>query len=564
MSVKTEFGIDLKSKLVEGIDIVNKPVSSTLGPSGRTVLIENPDGSIKITKDGVSVAQSISTLEDPVANIGAQLLKQVSQKAADKAGDGTTTATLLAAVMVKEGVKTISQGSNPVEVKLGIDRAVRKVVDHLKGMSRDIGSEEQIQQVATISSNNDEQIGKLITQALSKAGVDGIVTIEESKTGETNLEVVEGIHFDRGFKSPYFVTDNNLLQAILEKPLILLYDDIIMSAKQLLPFLQYTGTKRVPLLIIAKDIDGEALATCLFNKQNGAIKVAAVKAPGFGDRQKDMLEDIAILTGATVISKERGELLEKIPNPIPDGILGEARLVTVSKDSTTIIDTKGDIVKIKERLQSIKTQIDNAKSHFEIEQLQQRLGRMVGGVSIINVGGLSEVEMKEKKDRVDDALHATKAAIAEGVVPGGGMALINCLDAIKDEDYPTTDQKLGAEIVRKALKAPFRQILENAGVEEPYSILADIRSEISDVYNQPFDNDRPDQRLADWEGYNVKTKRLENFLHSGVLDPTKVTRTALENAASVAGTVLTTESVIYTIKTNESKADDGPDMSQYM
>lgn len=553
MSVNTEFGNELKVKLVKGMETLNKSVSSTLGPSGRNVLIENPDGSIQVTKDGVTVAKSFDKLEDSTENIGAQLLKQVAIKSADKAGDGTTTSTLLATVIVKEGISRIVAGTNPVEVKKGIDKAVKAVVSSLKTISREISTKEQITQVATVSANNDPEIGKLIAAALNKVGPDGLVTIEEIKDGgETNLETVEGMQFDRGFKSPYFVTDNETMSAILEKPRILIYDGRITTAKQIIPFLSHTAPKGIPLLIIAEDVDAEALGTLLVNKARSGMKVCAVRAPGFGDTRKEILQDIAIITGGTVLSHEQGHLLEKFSDKgdIPTGILGEARMANVTRDQTTLIDGKGDIIKIQSRLEEVKVQIDKAKSHYDRQKLQDRLGKMLGGVAIINVGGISEVEIKEKKDRVDDSLHATKAAIQEGVVPGGGMALMNSLSAIVDSDYDNPDQLIGANIIRKAIKAPFNKILENAGIDNPYEILQTIKSI------------NPENDI--WEGYNVKTNQYENFLHTGVLDPTKVTRTALENAASVAGVILTTESVVYTKKDVKEKAQDFGDMSNFM
>lgn len=570
MSVNTEFGNDLKIKLVQGMEILNKSVSSTLGPSGRNVLIENPDGTIQVTKDGVTVAKSFDKLEDSTQNIGAQLLKQVSIKAADKAGDGTTTATLLATTIVREGIKVIQPGSNPVEVKKGLDKAVKAVVSSLKAISREISSQEQITQVATVSANNDPEIGKLIATALQKVGHDGLVTIEEIKDGgETNLESVEGMQFDRGYKSPYFVTDNESMSAILPKSRVLICADRIDTGKQMLPFLEYISKLGIPLLIVADDFGDDAVGTLLVNKTRAGLKVCAVRAPGYGDTKKEILQDIAVITGGTVLSRELGYNLDKLPKDIViEDVLGEARMINVTRDQTTIIDGKGDIKAINSRLEEIKVQVDKSKSHYETEKLQERLAKMIGGVAIINVGGVSEVEIKERKDRVDDSLHATKAAIAEGIVPGGGMALINCLDAIVDSDYDNSDQLAGANIIRKALKAPFNKILENAGIDNPYEILQNIKSgefdensSLQDLLHEQEDPDyvAPEQ---EWKGYNVKTGEYENFLYSGVLDPTKVTRTALENAASVAGVILTTESVVYT-KKEEKKVDEGFDMNQF-
>lgn len=551
MTNKTLSGQESKNKLLEGIKIINDAVSITLGPAGRNVLIENEDGTIRITKDGVTVANSLKKLDDPISNMGVQLIKQVANKSADKAGDGTTTSTLLATVLVQEGIKTITQGSNAVEVKKGIDKAVKIVVDKLKSISKDISSPDQIKQVATLSANNDAEIGSIIALALENAGVDGIVTIEESKTGETFLDKVEGMSLDRGYRSPYFVNDNTTMQAILEEPRILIYDGIINAGKELLPFWEYTATAGKPLLVISQDIDGEALATFLLNKTRGTIKGAAVKSPEFGERRTHILNDIAIVTGGKVLSRELGDRLENFAKPELklriDEVLGTCRLATVSKDTTTLIDGKGEKDKIENRLYELKEQIDKATSNFEIERLQERLAKMIGGVSIIHIGGASEVEMKERKDRVDDALHATKAAIEEGIVPGGGMALINCLDALVDNgNAEGNNEQLGFDIVRKALKAPFKKILENAGVEDHYRILADIKSMLPD----------DEAELFGWEGYNVKTGEYENFFKSGVLDPTKVTRNAIENAASVAGVILTTESVIYLEKSKEDEEGD--------
>jgi chaperonin GroEL len=526
--IKTEFGIELKKKLLVGIDIVNASVSSTLGPSGRNVLIRREDGSIHITKDGVTVAASITELEDEVENIGAQLLKQVAIKAADKVGDGTTTATLLATAMIREGIKSITQGCNPVSVKKGIDHAVKVVTGKLKEIAKDITGEEQIKQVATISANNDTEIGELIATAMDKVGMDGVVTIEESKTGETYLDTVEGIQFDRGYKSPFFVTDNNSMQAILEDPYILIYDDNLTTGKQLVPVLSAVNKLDRSLLIIARDIDGEALATLIVNKGRNIVKVCGVKAPEFGERRVHVLQDIATLTGGTLLSKDKGYDLTKMQN-FDVKLLGQARMVTVTKEQTTIIDGKGDVDAISNRIVEIKTQLDKADSNFDTQILQSRLAKMTGGVAVVYVGGASEVEMREKKDRVDDALHATRAAIEEGIVPGGGMALMRCVDSLQSLHIGEPDEILGVEIVEKAIQEPFRKILFNAGIEDFYRILHCIDAESKD----------------NWNGYNVKTGMYDNFLTIGVVDPVKVTRTALENAASIAGTVLTTESVVY-------------------
>lgn len=550
--IKTEFGTELKKKLLKGINKINDSVSSTLGPAGRNVIIRDADGSIKVTKDGVTVAKAFSKLEDPIEDIGAQMVKQVSIKSADKAGDGTTTSTLLATVMVREGIKVITQGSNAVEVKKGIDKAVSKVVEGLKSLSKNISSEDQIKQVATISANNDSEIGSLIATALDKVGTDGVVAIEESKTGETTLEVVEGMMFERGFKSPYFVTDNTAMQTVFEKPLIFLYDGRLSTTAHVLPVLQAAHSENLPLLVIAEDVENEALALLVVNKANNTIKVCAVKAPDFGDRRTAILEDIAILTGGTVVSPTKGHKVDKMKPDEFKAMFGKSRVVNVTSKDTTIIDGKGDIDKIEKRLSDLKSQIEIAKSNFEVEKLQERLSKLTGGVAIINVGGLSEVEMREKKDRVDDALHATKAALDQGIVPGGGMALINCKDFVKASyfDCENKDQELGVEIVEKALSAPFKVILFNAGIDNVYEILSKV--------NKKSDSSEDN---AKWFGYNAKTGEIENFFDSGILDPTKITRTAIENAASVAGTILTTESTVYFVG-DEKKEDI--DYSQFM
>ena len=547
--IKTEFGTELKNKLLVGINKLNSSVSSTLGPSGRNVIIREDDGVIKITKDGVTVARAFNKLEDPIEDIGAQMIKQVSIRSADKVGDGTTTSTLLATVIVSEGIKAITQGSNAVEVKKGIDKAVSAVVNQLKAMSQDISSEDQIKQVATISANNDTEVGTLIATALDKVGNDGVIAIEESKTGETELEVVEGMMIDRGFKSPYFVTNNSMMNAVLEKPLVFLYDGRISSTAQILPVLQAAAVENQPLLIIAEDIEGEALALLVVNKVNNVLKVCAVKAPDFGERRTHVLEDMAVLTGGTVVSATKGNKIDKMKKDEFTALFGKARMVTVTSKDTTIIDGKGTPEAIEQRLNDIRGQIDIAKSNFEVEKLQDRLSKLTGGVAIINVGGMSEVELKEKKDRVDDALHATKAALDQGIVPGGGMALINCIDAVKSAEYSNKDQELGAKIVEKALYAPFSTILANAGEENPYQILSNVKTNQKESMN-PL-----------WEGYNVKTSEYMDLLAAGVLDPTKVTRSAIENAASVAGTILTTDSTVYHV--GESKKED-IDYSQFM
>lgn len=533
------YGTELKNKLLQGLKKLNQAVSSTLGPGGRTVLIEDKMNGIKVTKDGVTVAKAFSKLEDEVENIGAQLVKQVSIKSANEAGDGTTTSTLLTTVMVEEGLKLIDQGSNPVEVKKGIDEVVKLVVEELKNLSQELDSEDQIKQVATISGNNDEEIGKLIATALDKVGREGIVSIEESKTGETTLEVVEGMQFDRGYKSPYFVTNNNTMQAVLEDAYILIYDGKINSANDLLQVLNKVNAENKSILLVAEDFGDEALATTIVNKMRGIIKACAVKAPEFGERKTLLLEDLAVITGGQVISKDKGHKLDKLTPDQLNTMLGKARIVNVEKEKTTIVDGKGSEEAIEARAEEIKVQLDKATSFYEKEKLQERLGKLIGGVAIINVGGNSEVEMKEKKDRVEDALFATKAAIAEGIIPGGGISLIRAFKNAVSKTFDwSTDKKIGVKIVSKACFEPFKKILLNAGNEYWHETLHEVQS--SDLSNS---------------SYNAKTAQVVDAYKEGLLDPAKVTRTALENAASVAGTILTTESVIFEKK--EDKEDDG-------
>ena len=541
----TVFGIDLKNKLLAGIKQLNHSVSSTLGPGGRTVLIKDRSGEVKVTKDGVTVAKSFHELEDQVEDLGAQLVKQVSIKSANEAGDGTTTSTLLAATMVEEGLKLINQGSNPVEVKKSIDYYVGEVVEQLRIISRDVASQDQIKQVATISANGDTEIGELISTAIEKVGREGIVTIEESKTGETSLEVVEGMQFDRGYKSPYFVTNNATMQAVLEDPYILIYDGRISTASELLNALAKVNTENKSLLIVAEDIGDEALATLIVNKMRGIVSVAAVKAPDFGERKTLILEDLAVLTGGTVISKDKGYKLDKLTPVQLSSFLGKARTVTVAKDTTTVVDGIGEVEKITARAEEIKEQIEKATSFYEKEKLQERLGKLIGGVAIISVGGNSDIEIKERKDRVEDALFATKAALVEGVVPGGGIALINAVMAVPfDVKNQTNNDFIGFDIVRKACYQPFKTILSNCGIEDYYSILRAV-ADAKNGTNVPT--------------YNAKTQNVVDANEAGLLDPTKVTRTALENAASVAGTILTTESVIFE-KKEEKKVDPTAEM----
>ena len=541
----TVFGTELKNKLLAGIKKLNQSVSSTLGPGGRTVLIKDQSGEVKVTKDGVTVAKSFHELEDQVEDLGAQLVKQVSIKSANEAGDGTTTATLLATTMVEEGLKLINQGSNPVEIKKLIDKYVGLVVEELKKISKDISTQEQIQQVATISANGDIEVGNLISTAIEKVGREGIVTIEESKTGETSLEVVEGMQFDRGYKSPYFVTNNTTMNASLSDPYILIYDGRITKAAELLNALSKVNSDNKPLLIVAEDIEDEALATLIVNKMRGIVSVAAVKAPDFGERRTLILEDLAILTGGTVISKDKGHKIDKLTPVQLVEMFGKARTINVAKETTTIVDGNGTVEAITARAEEIKEQIEKATSFYEKEKLQERLGKLVGGVAIISVGGNSDIEIKERKDRVEDALFATKAALVEGVVPGGGIALIQAVKAIPRPIFGY--EAIARDIVKKACEAPFKTILLNCGIEDYYSILREVQDSSTET------------NLAT---YNARTQRVVDAIEAGLLDPTKVTRTALENAASVAGTILTTESVIFEKKDDKKKQED-PNMGMY-
>jgi len=531
MSKIIEFGPEGREKLVKGIDTLADAVVSTLGPNGRNVVIEKEHGQVQSTKDGVTVAKHIS-LKDPIENLGVTLVKDASLKTADKAGDGTTTSTLLAREMIKGGLSHLNNGANAVEIKREIDRSVEDVIKVLKDkISEDISSEDQLEQVATVSANNDKEIGKLISTALDKVGDEGIVHIEESKSGETYLETVEGMQFDRGFKSPYFVTDNNTMTSTLSDVSVLIADHKFTSVKELLPILEGVAKQAKSLLIIAEDIDHEALATLIVNKQRGTLNVCAVKAPDFGDRRKLILEDIAIMTGGVVFDKSKGMKLDKFSWDW----FGEARTATIGKDKTTIIDGKGDEEAINSRASELANQVEGSESEFEREQLQSRLAKMCGGVSIIHVGGRNETEMNEKKDRVDDALHATKAAIEEGIVPGGGSALLYARESINNNS-------IGAEIVYKACGKPFEQILINAGHD---SVEAQMLGRYSLV----------ESGNSTWAGYNIKTDKVVDMKESGIIDPTKVTRVALENAAAVAGTVLLTECIVV----NEPK-DDKPQM----
>lgn len=523
MRKQVTLGSEAREKLMEGIDILADAVVSTMGPNGRNVLIENNGAWPLSTKDGVTVAESI-WVDGHIQDTGAQMVKQASVKTAKKAGDGTTTSTLLAREMVKSGLKHLNNGENAVEIKRGIDKAVAQVIACLQSNSEDISSEEQLEQVATISANNDVEIGKLIATAIEKVGRDGVVHIEESKSGDTYLETVEGMQFDRGYKSHFFVTDNNTMSCNLEDVYILIADHKFTQVKELLPILEGVSTTNKSLLIIAEDIENEALATLIVNKARGTLKVAAVKAPDFGDRRKLILEDIATLTGGIVFDKDKGMKLDKFSWDW----FGKARAVTIGKETTTIVDGKGSEDAINDRVENLQSQIEQSTTPYATEQLQNRLAKMVGGVSIIHVGGATETEMLEKKDRVDDALNATKAALEEGIVPGGGAALLYARGNILFADG---ESNIGAGVVYKACGKPFEQILVNAGYEEVKSlILADT------LINSGDDNI--------WTGYNLKTESMVDMKEAGIIDPTKVTRSALENAASVAGTILLTECVI--------------------
>jgi len=541
MSKQIVFNQDAKTKLLKGVIKLSDAVTCTLGPNGRNVIIDNAGENPVSTKDGVTVARSIE-LENPIENIGAQLLKQAAIKTADLAGDGTTTTTLLAATMIADGFNAIKAGSNAVEVKRGIEQATKEVIAQIKEISKDITSDEQIKQVAVISANGDEEIGALISEAMQAVGVDGVVTVEESRIGETSLEIVEGIQIDKGYKSLYFVTNNDTMTATLNNPKILLYNGRLTQVKELLPLLNSLSQSSDELLVIAEDIDGEALSTLLVNKMRGILKAVVVKAPDFGDRRLHILEDIATVTGGQVISPEKGMKLEKFNSDW----LGSARLVTVAKETTTIVDGKGNIEEIEQRIDDLKHQIDNAKSIFEREKLQERLGKLSGGVAVINIGAPTEVEMREKKDRVDDALHATKAALQEGILPGGGVALVHARQVLADKKYDNVDLDLGRDIVYRACTSPFLKILSNAGYENLESF--GIVNRLSDVSSE--------------HGYNLKTKTINNLINDGIIDPTKVTRLALENAVSVAGTILITESIVYN-KPEDKKSEQPIDTGMY-
>ena len=532
MAKDIKFDIEAREGLKRGIDALANAVKVTLGPKGRNVIISKSFGSPQVTKDGVSVAKEIE-LEDALENMGAQMVKEVASKTNDLAGDGTTTATVLAQAIVKEGLKNVASGANPMDLKRGIDKAVVKIVEHLAKQAKEVGSSsEKIKQVASISANNDETIGELIAQAFEKVGKEGVITVEEAKGTDTYVDVVEGMQFDRGYLSPYFVTDSEKMVAELDRPYILLYDKKISTMKDLLPVLEPVAQSGKPLLIIAEDIDGEALATLVVNKLRGTLRIAAVKAPGFGDRRKAMLEDIAILTGGTVIAEERGFTLE---NATID-MLGTAERVSIDKDNTTIVNGAGKSEDIKARAAQIKAQIENTTSDYDREKLQERLAKLSGGVAVLYIGAASEVEMKEKKDRVDDALHATRAAVEEGIVAGGGIALLRAKNALAKIKPVNADEETGIKIILKALEAPLRTIVENAGVEGSVSV-----SKVLESSREAF-------------GYNAKSGQYTDMFRAGIIDPKKVTRVALENAASVAGMILTTECALVDIKDDKAAA----------
>ncbi len=520
MAKEIFFSTDARDKIKKGVDKLANAVKVTLGPKGRNVIIDKKFGAPTVTKDGVSVAKEIE-LNEPIENMGAQLVKEVASKTADDAGDGTTTATVLAQSIFAHGIKNVAAGANPMDLKRGIDKAVIAVVADLQSQSKAIKGSDEIAQVATVSANNDHEVGGMISAAMDKVGKDGVITVEEAKGTETDVKTVEGMQFDRGYLSPYFVTNTEKMEAELESPYILIHDKKISAMKDLLPVLEATAQTGKPLLIIAEDIDGEALATLVVNKIRGSLKVAAVKAPGFGDRRKAMLEDIAVLTGGTVISEERGYKLESATIDY----LGTAEKINIDKDNTTIVNGAGKAADIKARIGQIKQQIENTTSDYDKEKLQERLAKLAGGVAILYIGAATEVEMKEKKDRVDDALHATRAAVQEGIVAGGGVALVRAINALDKVETINEDQATGVNIVRLALESPLRTIVENAGVE-------------GSVVVQKVKEGKGDY------GYNAATGTYESMFKAGIIDPTKVTRLALENAASISALLLTTECVV--------------------
>ena len=520
MAKQIHFNTESRENLRKGVDILANAVKVTLGPKGRNVILDKKFGAPTITKDGVTVAKEIE-LKDPVENMGAQLVKEVASKTADDAGDGTTTATVLAQAIFTNGIKNVAAGANPMDLKRGIDKAVKTVISDLQGQSKEIKDSSEISQVATVSANNDHEIGNMVADAMDKVGRDGVITVEEAKSTKTEVKTVEGMQFDRGYLSPYFVTNSDKMEVELENPYILIYDKKISAMKELLPVLELVSQSSKPLLIIAEDIEGEALATIVVNKIRGALKVAAVKAPGFGDRRKAMLEDLAILTGGTVISEERGYKLESATIDY----LGTADKVNIDKDNTTIVSGAGKKSDINGRVNQIKKQIKNTTSEYDKEKLQERLAKLSGGVAILYIGAATEVEMKEKKDRVDDALHATRAAVQEGIVAGGGIAFIRAINSLDKLDLDNEDQNTGVIIVKTALESPIRTIVENSGGEGSV-VIQKVKESKNDF------------------GYNAATDTYESMFAAGIIDPTKVTRLALENAASIASLLITTECVI--------------------
>ena len=525
-----EFGNDARSSLKNGVDKLANAVKVTLGPKGRNVVLDKKFGAPTVTKDGVSVAKEIE-LKDEVENMGAQMVREVASKTSDVAGDGTTTATVLAQAIYREGLKNVTAGANPMDLKRGIDLAIVKVVDHLQSTSKEVEGREEIAQVGSISANNDPTIGNLIADAMDKVGKDGVITVEEAKSTETELEIVEGMQFDRGYLSPYFVTDSQTMEAVLEDPFILIHDKKISAMKDLLPVLEKVAQSGRGLIIISEDLEGEALATLVVNRLRGTLKIAAVKAPGFGDRRKAMLEDIAILTNGTVISEERGYKLENAT----EEFLGSAKKVVIDKDNTIIVEGAGATEDIQKRVNEIKAQIENTTSDYDREKLQERLAKLAGGVAVLKIGASTEIEMKEKKARVEDALHATRAAVEEGIVAGGGVALVRAISVLDKVEGANADQTTGINIIQNALSEPLKQIVYNAGLEGAV------------ILNKVLEG-------KDDFGFNAQTEVYENMIAAGVIDPTKVTRIALENAASVSSLLLTTEAVVY------EKAEDSPAM----
>ena len=541
MAKLIKFDIKAREELKKGVDQLSNAVKVTLGPKGRNVILDKKFGAPHITKDGVSVAREVE-LEDEFQNIGAQLVKEVASKTNDDAGDGTTTATVLAQAIVNEGLKNVAAGANPMDLKRGIDKAVAKVVEGIKAQAQEVGDEfDKIENVARISANNDSVIGELIAEAMKKVKRDGVITVEDAKGTDTYVDVVEGMQFDRGYISPYFVTNAEKMSCEMEHPYILLFDKKISTLKDMLPILEQTAQSGRPLLIISEDVDSEALATLVVNRMRGSLKVCAVKAPGFGDRRKEMLEDIAILTGGVVISEDKGMNLASATIDM----LGTAEKISVNKENTTIVNGAGDKAKIADRVTQIRTQIESTKSTYDKEKLQERLAKLAGGVAVLYIGAPSEVEMKEKKDRVDDALSATRAAVAEGIVPGGGVAYIRCLDSLEGFKGDNDDETTGIRIVKRAIEEPLRQIVNNAGLEGAV-VVNEVRNGKGDF------------------GYNARTDKYENLFETGVIDPAKVTRVALENAASIAGMFLTTECVIVEKKEEVPAAPAAPAMGGMM